>query len=402
MMASSLSAEGMPFQQQQQPIQQGEQLVPIATATTTTPFHVLVALRQQQQQGHPPPASPHRLEKEQDATETTSSTYSSGGTQQLAKILTHLNVSLPDIDDMSMNHVITFMEHYEVDLFWSFLSDSFFIVGGLSYIALTLWNYRWSSVCNKYHIMLDIWAPLVYLFNSMIDIEWAIKSRQRFKNRQSMTKLWEQSRRVALLRGASSVSLSAPSTALASPTVPAVAAESNTGDDDARRTCAYWWHKIRKHAAHRRTLAAASTFGMAAFLAMAATLVRNLPLPPTWQRPAYYNDVLCDALSDHVYVVSAIISLTGKRTRAWMQSSASMKASGVWHDPEKLEDLGDILFLIGSLMDVILRDFRLKLMFAILPVWSSLLWLLDGCLYMRSDFVKAAQLHDTRTLETIV
>ena len=41
-----------------------------------------------------------------------------------------------------MAHVFAYIEHYQEDLFWSFLSDSFFTVGGSIYVLLSCLGLR--------------------------------------------------------------------------------------------------------------------------------------------------------------------------------------------------------------------------------------------------------------------
>lgn len=49
-------------------------------------------------------------------------------------------LSLPDLDDTSMKYVVLYMEHYKVDLRWSVISNSIFIIGGVCYVVLTAWD----------------------------------------------------------------------------------------------------------------------------------------------------------------------------------------------------------------------------------------------------------------------
>lgn len=103
----------------------------------------------------------------------------------------------------------------------------------------------------------------------------------------------------------------------------------------------------------------------------------------------YSVDSILDTVSDHVYIVSAIFSMTGKRHRPWLTQSDPNNSLN--NDSDRLEDLGDLLFLMGSLVDATLSVFRLKHLL-LLSIFSSVLWMVDGCLYMRSDIVKACKL----------
>jgi hypothetical protein len=62
-----------------------------------------------------------------------------------------------------------------------------------------------------------------------------------------------------------------------------------------------------------------------------------------------------------------------------------------------LEDLGDVLFFIGSLVDAGLTDLSLER--PILTVLQSLFWLIDACLYMLADIQMALQLKHSREQE---
>jgi hypothetical protein len=296
------------------------------------------------------------------------------------------------------------MEHYKVDLIWSMFSDSFFILGGISYIVLSGWDYHIykndvshavsndnddnnNNSNNSWYVALDLIAPTVYLVNSIIDIQWAEAVRLRLLNKHDMTKIWDEAR--WQLRGISFTSSSLSST------------YDYSNELDVQRCFGCTWcYRMRKYAAHRRTMMAALSFGIAASLAVLAAMIRNFLLP---YLPSGYDhifsvypwlpnvDSILDALSDHVYIISAIFSMTGKRHRPWF--APSDPCTHLYNDSERLEDLGDLLFFIGSLVDATLSDFQLKHLVQ-LPIFSSILWMVDGCLYMRSDIVKTCKLRD--------
>jgi hypothetical protein len=138
-------------------------------------------------------------------------------------------------------------------------------------------------------------------------------------------------------------------------------------------------------------------FGIAVSLAVCAALVRALvhchPQPPV---EGFSMDAKLDMVSNYICLVSAVVALTGKRNRPWMAAGPMVLGTSIWNDPERLEDLGDLLFFMGCVLDAILADARLTDVFG-LAVLSSCLWFLDGCLYMHSDIVKAAHLLKTQT-----
>ena len=281
------------------------------------------------------------------------------------------------------------------------ISDSFFILGGISYIVLSGWDYSiykndisnevtMNNSSSKWYIAVDLIAPTVYLVNSIIDIHWAEAVRLRLLNKQDMTKIWDEAR--LQLRGISFTSSSLSSTF------------DYSGETDVQ-SCfgCTWCYRMRKYAAHRRTMMAAFCFGIAASLAVIAAILRNFFIPNiqsefnnlhTVSPWVYSVDSILDALSDHVYILSALFSMTGKRHRPWL--APSDPNTSLYNDSERLEDLGDLLFLIGSLVDATLTDLQLMHL-VLLPILSSVLWMVDGCLYMRSDIVKACKLRDEAT-----
>jgi hypothetical protein len=256
-----------------------------------------------------------------------------------------------------MNHVFAYMEYYDHDLFWSSLSDSFFITGGVAYVALSLcdWIFQEEEHTPYWYYALSLSVPLIYLFNSFIDIVWAANARYTYRVKRDLKQILQPDRASHIL--------------------------SNSMLDDETSDEVPWWHRLRKHAAHRRTILAALFFGIAASLAVMAAVLRFY----VDQDVNVSTDGL-DMASDHVYIVSAIVAKTGKRTRPWMTSHS--QGCNILNHPEPLEDLGDLLFLIGSLMDGSLWYFE----FGDRPVWAcitSALWFLDACCYLRSDLVTA-------------
>jgi hypothetical protein len=263
--------------------------------------------------------------------------------------------SLPDIDDNSMNHVFEYMEHYEQDIFWSYLSDLFFISGGLIYVLLALWDFIWPPESTRSYYTFDVLAPTVYLLNSVIDMEWASRIKRRDRVKKNMKEGWEDWR----ISTTSDVDRSTP---IVEETLP-------------------WYHRIRKHTAHRRSMLAALTFGIAALFGVASVLMgyRDGAVGILWCNKL-------DSVADHAYLLSAIITMTGKRIRPWLQTSSVH----ISNNPEMLEDFGDLLFLLGSLMDAMMGDANVDDV-PIACVVSSFLWLADACFYLRSDVIRARQ-----------
>lgn len=324
----------------------------------------------------------------------------------------NLSVSLPDIDDENMRAVFTYLEYYNQDIFWSFLSDSFFTLGGILYFFLSTWNLcRKSSSSssssldssdNSYHRFLEAAGPFVYVLNSIIDIQWAMHTQQRRKQRRAL--------KIRLAESPSSHSACSSSTTSsfrrpqhAPPCQPLL-----LSTDESSLVSYKQWHKWTKYAAHRRTMLAASTFGIAALLALGSV---------------YTGWIVLDIISAHVYIASAVIAITGRRNRPWFAPTAMTITTNttipitipkdstqqpdlppprmsiddnymVWFDSEVLEDLGDVLFFIGSLVDAGLTDLSLER--PVLTVLQSLFWLIDACLYMLADIQMASQLRKQR------
>ena len=290
-------------------------------------------------------------------------------------------VHLPDIDDTSMTHVFAYVEHYQEDLFWSLTSDSFFVVGGSTYLLLSVWTYV-GGIPTIVHKSLTVVVPLVYLINSMVDIMWASRVRRRSKVLSRMKKSWEES----IESSNENVASSPP--AETKQTKPETGLTTTARNDCSAATASpavvdsFWkraetlFHKIRRHTAHRRTVIAAVTFGLAALTAFIAVVV---------QYSDGNSDIVkwCNFVSVHMYIVSAVTSVTGKRTRPWLAHRSCLA------NHESLEDLGDLLFLVGSIVDGFLFDSTFDDHAVLWTVVSSSFWWLDACFYLLSDLTMA-------------
>ena len=290
-------------------------------------------------------------------------------------------LQLPDIDDTSMAHVFAYVEHYQEDLFWSLTSDSFFVIGGSIYLLLSVWTYVGGvpTIANK---SLSVAVPLVYLINSMVDIAWASHVRRRSKVLSRMQKVWEESTVSSDVDVPASPLAETKGTTTGAATTKAVCKDSpSTGTspvvvDSLWKRSETLFHKIRRHAAHRRTVIAALTFGVAALTAFIAVVV---------QFSGGNSDIVnwCNIISVHMYIVSAVTSVTGKRTRPWLAHRSFLS------NHESLEDLGDLFFLVGCVVDGVLRDSSFDDHTASWTVVSSTFWWLDACFYLLSDLTMA-------------
>jgi len=164
---------------------------------------------------------------------------------------------------------------------------------------------------------------------------------------------------------------------------------------------------------HRRELGAAFTFWVAASLGMIAALCRLLaeestPLSmsdddvgeegvrvlPSSSRVANEEDwwlpTALEGASVHIYLASAILALWRWPKPLPMSNDGKKDKHEIavpWHsNVGSLETLGDALFGVSSVVDVCLQDSNVDKIYW-WSVISSLLWMVDALLYLRSDFV---------------
>jgi hypothetical protein len=291
-------------------------------------------------------------------------------TSSTASVIVVTPKALPDVDDQSMTQVFNYIDSYRSDLSYSFLYDSFFIIGGLGYVVMATWDCLKGDSSHWVYRTLELAAPMVYLFNSIVDVIWAIGVQQRYKVKRRMEDTWRDWR--VLLDDEQSEDVHEPPPTLGPP-------GSSTNNNNNNNNF-QWITRLRKHAAHRRTLWAAFTFGVAAVMAVASVCAGYFVSTHPTSALALQNSF--GAVSVHAYLLSAIIAVSGKRTRPWL-GRPSLR------NPETLEDLGDLLFLIGSSVDVVLCDMSFDDDKPGWPLFSSILWFLDACLYLRSDFIMA-------------
>jgi hypothetical protein len=259
---------------------------------------------------------------------------------------------LPDIDDNAMLQVSQYITLYHKDLAWSFTSDTVFFIGGILYIVLSALDVTNGLITMQDQlaiVVLQLTAPLVYVLNSLVDIQWSLHVQTRGKEKRVLLQDWDGWRHIDT----------------------AAAAAEETTDENSRTTLL---DRLRKHAAHRRSVMTALTFGIAAVLGFSAAVARKRQMAADW----------LDAFENYFYVLSAVLCISGKRTRPWM---AAMPKTSWTCNPHLLEDLGDLLFFAGTVIDTLLTELSLEKPLA--ELFTSVLWLADACLYLRSDFVMA-------------
>jgi len=238
--------------------------------------------------------------------------------------------------------------HRAEDHSWSVISNSFFLAGGVSYLTLSIWDLHEPQplgvalVCYK---SITAFGAFVYLFDSMIDISWARVVQVRQKKKRYREKV--------MLDAINSQDKDDPE---------------EVPRKKKKRT---FFRRVRKHAGHRRALLSALFFGIASFLAVLDWCVDSSYIPSLL--PFF-------SMSTHAYLVSAIFAITGTRSRPWCFAFSL-------GDADTLEDMGDIFFMVGSVVDVLLCDFHFDDKGGGWAVMSSFLWCLDACLYLWSDAV---------------
>lgn len=136
--------------------------------------------------------------------------------------------------------------------------------------------------------------------------------------------------------------------------------------------------KLRRHFGHRRELSSATTFGAAAMFGTVSAI--------GWAADTMNEDTvnMLDSVSIHLYLVSAAFALIGRRQE---KTGHCMWFWDFFEDAQALENAGDSLFGIASVIDVVLIDFNLVDSNPSWPVLSAVLWMLDAMFYLRGDFV---------------
>jgi hypothetical protein len=135
---------------------------------------------------------------------------------------------------------------------------------------------------------------------------------------------------------------------------------------------------LRRHFGHRRDLSSATTFGAAAIFGTASAI--------GWAAGSMDEDMVnrLELVSIHLYLLSAVFALVGRRDENKAQWTGFL---GFFEDAQALENVGDLLFGIASVIDVVLSDCSFDDDNPWWPVISAVLWMLDAMFYLRGDFV---------------
>ena len=328
-----------------------------------------------------------------------------------------------NIDCGSEDYVSHFVEaRNENDVFWSIFSNAFFLGGGLFYIAGSSWDVNLSnseSDPQNMFLYYSVWVlgPFVYLLNSSIDVIWAIRAmqadkKQRGKFLSESVRLWHPvkfcspdrllftSKCCMMIIGLKRFFITAHEHAAN------VGCEGDTGRDILTALEKFDRHatsldeqliegarlsgkqgdkmrsnvmsNLRRHFGHRRELSSASTFGAAAIFGTASAI--------GWAAGTMDEDMVnrLELVSIHLYLLSAAFALIGRR------QENTVHCTGFWdffEDAQALENAGDSLFGIASVIDVVLTDFSFDDDNPWWAVVSAVLWMLDAMFYLRGDFV---------------
>ena len=275
------------------------------------------------------------------------------------------------------------------DAVWSILSNTFFVSGGSIYLLGATWSYAIYSKTDDpdnldlhsvlsalaYAIYQAVWimGPLVYFLNSIIDVKWALIVKARSAARKSYLE--------KLKAG-----------------TPATLDQSGTGG-----LLSNLLRRMKRNVGSRRSLGAACTFGLGAFMGLlAAVLGLKATITSLGQGEIDSLYAWAAALgsgSTHMYLVSAILALW-KPPSAWLAmcnpsstggtgnvAAGSTVAGSPWYsNPRTLFNYGDVLFGSAAVIDVCLADASIDDGFLSLPIASSLLWTMDALLYLRGDY----------------
>lgn len=260
------------------------------------------------------------------------------------------------------------IDHGEEDHSYSVLSNCFFFAGGVAYLALSLWDSNTQIPLARALLFNNILAALgafLYLFDSVIDIRWALVVQARQK----------QEFRVQGL-------------------IVITPMDNDAYVDDSEDDLVFNKNKTmnenetlfppaQKHSCQSYALPSALCFGIASFLAVLDWCVASLDMPPLL--PFY-------SLSTHAYFVSALFAVSGKRRQPWWGTFSLRNA-------DMLENLGDLFFMVGSVMDVMLCDLHFGDDIYQWDIFSSFLWCFDACLYLWSDAMFTGE-YDNRSIPT--
>lgn len=304
--------------------------------------------------------------------------------------------TLVDPNDLAMATVLIVEEELDYgDLRWSLLSNTFFIFGGFYECINVIWGLNTKNdgqqeeedtSTNKFRIGISLLGPLVYCFNSIVDITWALRVEQRQDRRQQLDEL--------------KIDLIAPDEDVEVVEERQEHEEKKEGGNQQHQQQQHQqtkkmirlrlpfephniWRRLRRHIGHRRAISAAIAFGIGAFLEFTKSYQEEFSTAVSDDNEGRLHVV--DALSVNAYAASAIFALFAKEgddrtVKPWKD---------VWYDSPRLERIGDIFFGVATTVDCCICYLHLdkygSFIYYIWPLISASLWLFDALCYLRAD-----------------
>jgi len=295
-----------------------------------------------------------------------------------------------DEDDTLLEH------HHDCDMQWSLWSNGFFLTGGMTYVACSVWEYRYGLVnlpystsyyANYPKVLGILWTlgPLVYLFNSMIDVSWAFDAQQRQGLLQQRQQRQEQQQQEQQQQQNQSQQLQTQPNG--SPNNNLDQSHTSHNSNNASRSnnrqkkakLKYLLQQVQHQVmGHRRDINAATAFGIAALLGMLEVVVRDQNLSAN-----------VGTASIHMYCISATIALLGQPAAAPITDTAEDTDEAPDTAPataQELGKLGDIFFGVATVVDTLLCDLHFDDDILWWPIVSAVLWLCDALLYIGADY----------------
>lgn len=299
--------------------------------------------------------------------------------------------TLSDTETAYISHFV--QTKNDNDVYFSLFSNLFFLGGGLFYIAGSSWDVSLSkSESDPQNMLLyySIWilGPLVYLLNSSIDVIWAIRTVQADRKQRGLKRFFITAHDHAANVGGEGDTgrdillalekFDRHATSLDEHLIEGARLSGKRGENMKKTRPNNMMSNLRRHFGHRRDLSSATTFGAAAIFGTASSIA--------WAAGTMDEDLVnrLELVSIHLYLLSAVFALVGRRQENTVQ------CTGFWdffEDAQALENVGDSLFGIASVIDVVLSDFQFDDNNPWWPVLSAVLWMLDAMFYLRGDFV---------------
>mmetsp|Transcript_12672 Transcript_12672/g.15999 ORF Transcript_12672/g.15999 Transcript_12672/m.15999 type:complete len:355 (+) Transcript_12672:178-1242(+) len=307
--------------------------------------------------------------------------------QELAPVKTEDDSTAPsespsdDASEVSSSEIILealvkeAVRENDKDVYWSTLSNSLFLCGGVFYVIETLWDMKGGPSPGTYnlYVFVTIVGPLVYLANGTVDVMWAIRTKQQELHQRN--ELCHPESSALSSSEMLALDIENPTTAEERDMTKAKSGRRRRFGKHFRARATTLLSRLTRHVGHRREVSAAASFAVAAFFDVMAAVAFS----ENEDKAGRLGDV-----SIHLYLISAMFALCGRRTTL---PSEIVTWLNVWWDADRLEDLGDIFFGMGSLLDVVVNDASLYDKAPWLLVFSAYLWLIDALLYLRGDYV---------------